>query len=317
MALAINNSAYKSHYSVQESLKRFENITEADISLIQEYKKLPDLFIPDSLKLNFSYTSGMEFPKQLLVEIEVFGLASTALFDVSNYQKGVQDISLEIKDLVKEKMLGKQKLRSIGRYLHSNPMDKKCHLMRQAEIFLLEVLRIYSEKRSNFTKLKSLKAEQLKTNEKEFTHLKQNISDQIAIVLDYSTKLLLDKELDLIFGATKNYDKNNSLVDSWSSTLIDIFSEIQLFVEDLQQTYCVNFMDCLEFYTDVLKSVTRFEKGIAFLNVTEKIQTWKNNLLQLTTSYPNINQSGNLITATVNSLLETNPSQWFCGNPHL
>ena len=35
----------------------------------------------------------------------------------------------------------------------------------------------------------------------------------------------------------------------------------------------------------------------------------------MTTSYPDINQSGSLITATVNSLLETNPSQWFCGDP--
>ena len=314
IALAVNNSAYKSHYAVQESFKRFENITETDKSLIQEYKKQPNLFVPDSLKVNFSYTSGLEFPEQLLIEIDVFGLASTALFDVSNYQKGVQDISLKVKDLVKEKMFGKQKLRSNVIYLQSNPMDKKSHLTRQGEMFLIEVLRIYREKLSIFTKLKSFKAEQLKTNEKELKNLKQNISSQIDSVLNYSTKIFLDKELDLMFGATENYNKNNSLTDSWNFILIDIFSEIQLFVSDLQETYCVNFLDCLEFYTDILKSITRFEKGIASLNMTEKIQTWKNNLLQLTTSYRDINQSGNLITATVDSLLETNLSEWFCGH---
>ena len=49
--------------------------------------------------------------------------------------------------------------------------------------------------------------------------------------------------------------------------------------------------------------------------MTEKIQSWKKNLLQLITFYPDINQRGNLGTATVNSLLETNLCQWFCVNP--
>lgn len=71
----------------------------------------------------------MEFPKQLLTVIDVSSLASTALFDLSNYQKSVQDISFEIKDLVKEKMLGKQELRLAAIYLQSNLMNKKFHLM--------------------------------------------------------------------------------------------------------------------------------------------------------------------------------------------
>ena len=132
--------------------------------------------------------------------------------------------------------------------------------------------------------------------------------------MDYSTKILLNKELDEIFGANGNTENDNSLTDSWNSTLTGTFSEMQLFVNDSQQTNGVNFLDCLDFYTDALKSATRFEQGIASLNVVEATQTWKTNILQLTTSYPDLNRSEKLIAATVNSLLEVSPSQWFCGN---
>ena len=170
-------------------------------------------------------------------------------------------------------------------------------------MFLLEVLKTYHEKHSKFTKLKSFKAEQLKTNKEQLENIKRNISNQFAGVVDYSTKILLNKELDEIFGADGNTENENSLTDSWNSTLIDTFSEMQLLVNDMQQTNCVNFLDCLEFYTDALKSTARFEKRIGSLNVTEATQTWKTNILQLTTSYPDVNQSGKLVAATVNSLL--------------
>ena len=119
-------------------------------------------------------------------------------------------------------------------HLQSNPVDKKCNLLRQTEMFFLKVLRIYNEKHSDFTKLKSLKTEELKTNKKELKHIKRNISNQTASVFDYSTSIYLDKELDLMFCATKSHGDNNSVTDSWSYTLIDIFSEIQLFVNNLQ-----------------------------------------------------------------------------------
>ena len=314
IAMALNNSAYKSHLSVENSFKKFEDVVKIDKSLLQKYKKQPHLFRSTGLKLNFSYTSGMEFPEQFLVEIDVFGLTSTVLFDINNYQKSVQDISLEIKDLVKEAMFGKRRRRSVVNDVHPDQMDKKCHLIQQAEIFLLEVLQTYREKHSNFTKLKSFKAEKLKTNAEEITYLKQNISNQFVSVVDYSTKILLNKELDEIFGTKTNNEKDDSLTGPWNLTLIDTFSEMQLLVKDLNQADCVNFLDCLEFYTDVLKSATGFEKVIASLNITETTLTWKSNILKLTTSYPDINQSENLISATVNSLLKTNPTQWFCGN---
>ena len=314
IATAFNNSAYKSHLSVENSFKKFEDVVKIDKSLIQKYKKEPNLFRSNGLKLNFSYTSGMEFPEDFLIEIDVFGLSSTVLFDINNYQKSVQDISLEIKDLVKETLFGKRKRRSVVKDAQPNQMDKKCHLTRQAEMFLLEVLKTYHEKHSNFTKLKSFKSEKLKTNAEELTYLKQNISNQFAGVVDYSTKILLNKELDEIFGAKVNNEKDEFLTDSWNSTLIGTFSELQLLVKDMDQTDCVNFLDCLEFHTDVLKSATGFVKGISSLNVTEATLSWKSNILQLTTSYPDISQSEKLILATVNSLLEANPTKWFCGN---
>ena len=77
--------------------------------MIPKYKKQPTLFRSDGLKLNFTYSSGMTFPDKFLAEVEVFGRTSTVLFDVKTYQKSVQDIFLEIKDLVKETLLRKEK----------------------------------------------------------------------------------------------------------------------------------------------------------------------------------------------------------------
>ena len=122
--------------------------------------------------------------------------------------------------------------------------------------------------------------------------------------MDNSTKVLLNKELDESFGAKANNDKDNSLTNSWNSTLIETFSEMQLLVKDVDQADCVNVLNCLEFYTDILKGATGFEKVIASLNVTEATLIWKSNILQLTTSYPDINQSEKFISATINSLFK-------------
>ena len=54
---------------------------------------------------------------------------------------------------------------------------------------------------------------------------------------------------------------------------------------------------------------------INLLNVTEKIQAWKDNILHLMSSYPDIKQSDKLVTTTTNSIVEVEPMQYFCGNP--
>ena len=58
------------------------------------------LFTSNSLKFNFNYFSGIELPKQFLIETDAFNLTSAVLLDVSNYPKSVRDISLKIKDLL-------------------------------------------------------------------------------------------------------------------------------------------------------------------------------------------------------------------------
>ena len=59
---------------------------------------------------------------------------------------------------MKETMFGKRKRRSVFDDMQPNQMDKKCHLIRQAEMFLLEVLKTYREKHNNFTKLKIIQS---------------------------------------------------------------------------------------------------------------------------------------------------------------
>ena len=57
------------------------------------------------------------------------------------------------------------------------------------------------------------------------------------------------------------------------------------------------------------------KKANISLNISGKAETWKSNILQLITDYPNLNTSRKLIIGTYNSLVESNPRQWFCGTP--
>ena len=57
------------------------------------------------------------------------------------------------------------------------------------------------------------------------------------------------------------------------------------------------------------------KKANISLNISGKAETWKSNILQLITDYPNLNTSRQLIIGTYNSLVESNPRQWICGTP--
>ena len=77
----------------------------------------------------------------------------------------------------------------------------------------------------------------------------------------------------------------------------------------------MNLLDCLQFYTDTMKDMVQWEIQINSSVVTEKIQTWKDSILRLMEAYPDIKQSEKLITTATNSIIEVDPTQWFCGNP--
>ena len=314
IAHALNTSTQKTHLSLENTLKKFQETRKKDRLLIEKHKTQPTLFKSVGLKLNFSYTPGMKFPKQILIEIYVFSLSSTILFDVDNYQKSVQDISLEIAELVKQMFFGKRKRRSTEN-IRPSPNDKKCLLMQQAEMFLLEILTSYKDKLNKFRKLKSAKLEQSKASEEDIAKLKQNISIQFAAIKDNSTEKLLNKELDEIFAKKLQDEKDISMKYFWNFTMTEILSHLQVFVFDQQSTDCVNLLDCLQFYTDILISITALEEDMISLNITNKIKDWKLNLLQLITDYPNINHAKKLIKTTAESIFDINPTQWFCGNP--
>ena len=129
------------------------------------------------MKLNFTYSSGMKFPDKFLIEIEVLGQTSTVLFDINNYHKSAPDILLEIKDLLEETLLEKRERRSITK-TQPNQMDKKCLSIQQAEIFLLEVLRIFQDKLNDFMYLEIFRKELNKVHEKSLEKLKKNFSSQ-------------------------------------------------------------------------------------------------------------------------------------------
>ena len=229
--------------------------------MIAKYKKQSTLFRSDGLKLNFTYSSAMKFPDKFLTEVGVFGLTSTVLFDVKNYQKSVQDILLEIKDLVKETLLGKRKRRSITK-TQPKQMDKKCLSIQQAEIFLLEVLRMFRDKLNDFINLEIFRKEQNKVNEKGLEKLKQNFSSQFLETMDDSSKVLLRNELDQVFLYKLNIEKRLSEANSWNATLIEAILELQLFVNDMQQNECINLFDCLLlFFSDSIKNTMQFEES--------------------------------------------------------
>ena len=314
IARALNTSAYKTHLSLVNTLKQFGEATKKDRILIEKHKTQPTLFKSEGLKLNFSYTSAMKFPEKILLEIYVFGLSSTTLFDLNSYQNSVQGISLEIIDLVKQTLFRKRKRRSAEGH-QPNLKEKNCLLIQQAEMFLFEILAEYKDKLNKLRKEKSVKVEQIKVNKQDLSELKQNISVQFFAIKDNPTEKLLNEELDTIF-ASKSQDENEISMDYyWNSTIVEILSHLENFVLDLHSDDCVNLLDCLEFYTDHLSSITALEEDMTSLNITSKIEDWKVNLLQLITAYPNINHAEKLITNTMKSIFEIHPTQWFCGNP--
>ena len=314
IADAVNKSAYKRYTIIQESLKCFEDAAKQGRSLSEKFNQKPELFRLKSLKFNFKYLPGMEFQKQFLIEIDIFNLISTVLFDVSNYPKSVRDISLKIKDLAKEMVLKKRQRRSVDS-LHPNKMEKECFSMQQAEMFIFVVIETYKYRLSNFTKMKSLVAEQIKMKNKQLTNLKVNISSQFSGAFNDSISKLLNKKLNEIFANTLNIENETFSTGTWNSTLKEILLELELFTYDLKPTTCVNLLDCLQFYIDVMKDMVQWETKINSSDVTAKIQSWKDNILHLMLAYPDIQQSEKLITTTADSIIEVNPTQHFCGNP--
>ena len=313
LADALNKSAYKTLLSLQRSFKKFRDATQKDRLLITKYKNQPMLFRPKSIKFDFTYTSGMEFPQQFPIKVEVSNLVSMVLFDVNNYEKSVRDISIEIKDLVKEATYGKRMKRST-KSLKPNLMDEKCMSIQRAEIFLLEVLETFKDKIENFSEIESLKMEQIRVNF-GLRQVKENISTQLSEILNESARILLNKELNEIFEIKFSNQMQNSLTNSWNFTLIEIILSLQSFVDDLQQANCVNLLDCVQFYTDLLNN-TIYSENIDFSpNITEKIKNWKANTIHLITAYPDLKHSQKLITSTSRSIIEVNPRQWFCGSP--
>ena len=287
LAEVVNRSASKRYAITQKSLKWFEDIVKQDRSLIEKFKKKPELFRSNGLKFNFKYLSGMEFPKQFLIEINVFNLASTVFFDVSNYPKSVREISLEIKDLLKETVLKRRRKRSFEG-LQPNKMEKKCLSMQQAETFIVQVLETYKYRLSTFSKMKSLIAGQIKIKNKQLENLKVNISSQISGAFNDSISKLLNKELNEIFENTLNIENETFSRSTWNLTLKEILLELEILTYDLQPTTCVNLADCLQFYIDLMKDMVQLETKINLSNVTEKIQSWKDNILHLILAYPDI-----------------------------
>ena len=314
IADAVNKSAYKRYNTIQKSLKLFEDTTKQDRSLIEKFEKKPELFTSNDLKFNFNFFSGMEFPKQFFINVDVFNLSSTVLFDVNNYQKSVRDISLEIKDLVK-KMVHTKRQRRSAKGPQANKTGKECLSMQQAEIFILQILEAYKDKLSNFSKMKSLVAERIKVKDKLLRELKVNISNQFSGVLNDSTNGLLNREVNEIFINIINVEKEIFLTGTWNFTLKEIPLELELLTYDLHLTTCVNLLDCLQFYTELMKDMVHWETEINLLNVTEKIQAWKDSILHLILAYPDIKQTDKLVTTVANSVIEVDPTQWFCGNP--
>ena len=200
----------------------------------------------------------MEFPKQFFINVDVFNLSSTVLFDVNNYQKSVRDISIEIKDLVK-KMVPTKRQRRSAKGPQANKTGKECLSMQQAEIFILEILETYKDKLSNFSKMKSLVAEQIRINDKLLTELKVNISNQFSGVFNDSTNKLLNKEVNEIFTNIINIEKEMFLSGTWNLTIKEILLELELFTYDLHLTTCVSLLDCLQFYTDLMKDMVHWE----------------------------------------------------------
>ena len=90
---------------------------------------------------------------------------------------------------------------------------------------------------------------------------------------------MLNEELDTIFESKLQNEKEVSVNYSWNSTIVEILSHIESFILDLQSSDRVNLLDCIEFYTDLLISTTSLEEDITSMNITNKTELWKINLL--------------------------------------
>lgn len=144
---------------------------------------------------------------------------------------------------------------------------------------IIEILTVYKDKLNNLKKVKSVKIEQIKISEEDTANLKQNISIQISAVKNNTTEKLLNEELDTIFESKLQNEKEVSVNYSWNSTIAEILSHIESFILDLQSSDRVNLLDCIEFYTDLLISTTSLEEDITSMNITNKTELWKINLL--------------------------------------
>lgn len=144
---------------------------------------------------------------------------------------------------------------------------------------IIEILTVYKDKLNNLKKVKSVKIEQIKISEEDTANLKQNISIQISAVKNNTTEKLLNEELDTIFESKLQNEKEVSVNYSWNSTIVEILSHIESFILDLQLSDRVNLLDSIEFYTDLLISTTSLEEDITSMNITNKTELWKINLL--------------------------------------
>ena len=142
-----------------------------------------------------------------------------------------------------------------------------------------------------------------------------NISSQIFGAFNESISKLLNKELNEIFANILNIETETFLTGTCNSSLKEILLELELFTYDVKPTACINYLDCLQFYRDMLKDMELRETKINSSNATEKIQTWKDNILHLMLAYPDIKQSEKSIAIATNSINEVDTTQWFCGNP--
>ena len=115
-----------------------------------------------------------------------------------------------------------------------------------------------------------------------------NISSQISGAFNDSISKLLNTELNEIFENTLNIENETFSRSPWNLTLKEILLELEILTYDLQPTTCVNLADCLQFYIDLMKDMVQLETKINLSNVTEKIQSWKDNILHLILAYPDI-----------------------------
>ena len=137
-------------------------------------------------------------------------------------------------------------------------------------------------------------------HKEQLTALTQDISNQFASDVDNSTKKALIAELDETCARNLKIEREIYLTNSWNSTLVGISFDLQSLTDDLQQTKCVNFLDCLQFYLDILKDIILMEGDSILVALTEEIQHLRVDMFNLIIGYLDINHSEKLITKGLN-----------------